>query len=246
MPNNHSRNLNIIILVAGRGSRLEEVTRDPKCLLKIQGRTLIDRTLDQISNYEEQINKIILVTGYKYEKVKAQISKHKLYPYCNFIVNSDYELGSIISLNLANYHIADHNIIMDGDVLCESGIFSLIIKTDKDNVFLIDPKSQNTGEEILVGASSSKIIAVERGLTGKFQNYGESIGLMRLNKKSLKKLFQLIEKKISSGSNNIGYEDVLNEFVKLTNIGFTSIEEKKWIEIDFPEDYKKAKELTIN
>ena len=127
MPKNHSRNLNIIILVAGRGSRLEEVTRDPKCLLKIQGRTLIDRTLDQISNYEEQINKIILVTGYKYEKVKAQISKHKLYPYCNFIVNSDYEFGSIISLNLANNHIADHNIIMDGDVLCESGIFSLII-----------------------------------------------------------------------------------------------------------------------
>ena len=48
MPKNHSRNLNIIILVAGRGSRLEEVTRDPKCLLKIQGRTLKDRTLDQI------------------------------------------------------------------------------------------------------------------------------------------------------------------------------------------------------
>ena len=53
----NNKNLNIIILVAGRGSRLEEVTKDPKCLLKIQGKTLIDRTLDQISDYEKQINK---------------------------------------------------------------------------------------------------------------------------------------------------------------------------------------------
>ena len=69
---------------------------------------------------------------------------------------------------------------------------------------------------------------------------------MRLNKKSLIELFQLIEKKISAGSKNIGYEDVLNEFVKFTDIEFTSIEEKKWIEIDFQEDYEKAKNLTIN
>jgi len=246
MSNTHSKKLNIIILVAGRGSRLKKITRNPKCLLKIRGKSLIDRTLDQISNYETQINKIILVTGYKSEKVKAQISKHKLFPYCDFIVNPDYELGSIISLNLANNHINDHNIIMDGDILCESSIFSLIIKSNQDNLVLIDPKSKNTGEEILVGASSSKIIAIKRGLTGEFQNYGESIGFMRLNKKSLIELFQLIEKKISAGSKNIGYEDVLNEFVKFTDIGFTSIEEKKWVEIDFQEDYEKAKNLTIN
>ena len=49
------KNLNIIILVAGRGSRLENVTKDPKCLLKIHGRTLIDRTLDQLSNYEKHM-----------------------------------------------------------------------------------------------------------------------------------------------------------------------------------------------
>ncbi len=246
MSKNNIRNFNIIILVAGRGNRLRKITRDPKCLLKIRGKSLIDRTLDQISNYETQINKIILVTGYKYEKVKTQVSKHKLFPYCDFIVNPDHELGSIISLNLANNHINDHNIIMDGDVLCESSIFSLIIKSNQNNLLLIDPKSKNTGEEILVGASSSKIITVKRGLTGEFQNYGEAIGYMRLNKKSLIKLFQLIEKKISAGSKNIGYEDVLNEFVKSTDIGFTSIEGRKWIEIDFQEDYEKAKKLTIN
>ncbi|MBM31693.1 MAG: hypothetical protein CL764_02425 [Chloroflexi bacterium] len=240
------KNLNIIILVAGRGSRLENVTKDPKCLLKIHGRTLIDRTLDQLSNYEKQINKIIFVTGYKSEKIKTQISKHKLSSYCDFIVNPDYELGSIISLNLTKNHINNHNIIMDGDVFCESSITSLIFNSKNENLILIDPKSKNSGEEILVGASTKKILSIKRGLTGEFKNFGESIGFMKLNRRSIQKLFEIIEKNISLNLKNIGYEDLLDELVKLVDIGFVSIEGKKWIEIDFPKDYEDAKNLILN
>ena len=242
----NNKNLNIIILVAGRGSRLEEVTKDPKCLLKIQGKTLIDRTLDQISDYEKQINKIIFVTGYKSEKIKTHITKHKLFSYCDFIFNKDYELGSIFSLNLTRNHINDHNIIMDGDVFCESSIISLIFNSLNENTILIDPKSSNTGEEILVGASTKKIISIKRGLTGEFKNFGESIGFMRLNRKSMMKFFEVIEEDILLNSKTIGYEDLLDKLVKFIDIGFISIKEKKWIEIDFPKDYEDAKKLIIN
>ena len=49
MPKPNTRNINVILLIAGKGDRLKEVTTNPKCLINIQERTLIDRILDQIS-----------------------------------------------------------------------------------------------------------------------------------------------------------------------------------------------------
>ena len=246
MPKPNTRNINVILLIAGKGDRLKEVTTNPKCLINIQERTLIDRILDQISLFENKLAKIILVTGYKSEKILNQISKHKLFPLCHIVVNPNYELGSIISLNLTKELTNKYNFIMDGDVVCESSLISLMFNSHQENLILIDSKSENTGEEILVGASDKKVISVKRGLIGKFTNYGESIGFMKLNKSSCLKLFGIIDRKISSGFNKLGYEDILDDLVQLIEMSFIYVEDKIWIEIDFPEDYRKANKLNIS
>ena len=69
---------------------------------------------------------------------------------------------------------------------------------------------------------------------------------MRLNRKSMMKFFEVIEEDILLNSKTIGYEDLLDKLVKFIDIGFISIKEKKWIEIDFPKDYEDAKKLIIN
>ena len=246
MPTSNNRNINVIILIAGRGYRLKKVTTNPKCLLKIQNKTLINRILDQISLFERKVGKIIVVTGYKSEKVQEHISTHRLFPLCHVVVNPNYELGSIISLDLTKKMINKYNLILDGDVLCESSLISLIFNAPQENLILIDPKSENTGEEILVGASENRVLSVKRGLRGKFTNYGESIGFMKLNRSSLLEFFSIIDRKLSSGLNNIGYEDILDDLVQFIEMGFVSVEDKIWIEIDSPEDYKKAGRLNIN
>ena len=53
-----------IILAAGRGSRMKELTDEsPKCLVKIRGKTLLDWQLDAFNN--AGISEIAIVTGYK-------------------------------------------------------------------------------------------------------------------------------------------------------------------------------------
>ncbi len=55
-----------IILAAGRGSRMKNLTDDfPKCLLKVNGRPLIEWQVDAIRN--AGVNEIGIVTGYKRE-----------------------------------------------------------------------------------------------------------------------------------------------------------------------------------
>ena len=56
-----------IILAAGMGKRLGELTRNnTKCMVKVNGTSLIDRILTQLSLLD--LSKVIIVIGYKSQR----------------------------------------------------------------------------------------------------------------------------------------------------------------------------------
>ena len=58
-----------VILAAGMGKRLGELTKNnTKCMVKINGISLINRLLEQLSKLS--LNKIIIVIGYEGGKLK--------------------------------------------------------------------------------------------------------------------------------------------------------------------------------
>ena len=60
-----------IILAAGRGTRMKELTDDrPKCLVKLRGRALLDLQLEALR--EAGIEKIAVVTGYRREMLASR------------------------------------------------------------------------------------------------------------------------------------------------------------------------------
>ena len=53
-----------IILAAGMGKRLKDLTEDnTKCMVKVNGVTMIDRMLHQIDKHT--LKRIVIVVGYK-------------------------------------------------------------------------------------------------------------------------------------------------------------------------------------
>ena len=57
-----------IILAAGMGKRLKELTREnTKCMVKVNNVTLIDRMLHQLD--ERHLSRIVIVTGYQGRKL---------------------------------------------------------------------------------------------------------------------------------------------------------------------------------
>jgi len=64
-------NMQAVILAAGRGVRMGKLTNDlPKPLLKISGRPIIEYTLH---NLPSKIDEVILIVGYKGEKIKKHL-----------------------------------------------------------------------------------------------------------------------------------------------------------------------------
>ncbi len=121
-----------IIIAAGRGRRMAELTVDrPKCLLDINGKHLLDIQLEAMK--ENGIEDISIVVGYKKEKIK--------YPKLKYYVNDRYEHNNILhSLFYAREEMADGfvatycDIIYGPNVVRElldgKGEISILVDTD--------------------------------------------------------------------------------------------------------------------
>ena len=93
-----------LILAAGMGKRLKDLTSDSaKCMVKVNGKTLIERMLSQLD--ELNLSKIIIVVGYKAEGLKSYINSLNIKTPITFVTNKIYsKTNNIYSLYLAkNY-----------------------------------------------------------------------------------------------------------------------------------------------
>ena len=79
-----------IILAAGMGKRLKELTRDnTKCMVRVNGVTLIDRMLHQIERHN--LSRIVIVTGYEGQKLREYIVTLGIRTPIEFIDNPIYD-----------------------------------------------------------------------------------------------------------------------------------------------------------
>ena len=90
-----------IILAAGMGKRLKELTQNnTKCMVKVNGVTLIDRMLHQIER--KRLSRIIIVVGYEGQKLIDYINTLNIQIPVVYINNPIYDkTNNIYSLALA-------------------------------------------------------------------------------------------------------------------------------------------------
>jgi len=75
-----------IILAAGMGKRLKELTRhNTKCMVKVNGITLIERMLHQVNKLN--LTRIIIVVGYEAKSLKGFINSLKIQTPIIFVDN---------------------------------------------------------------------------------------------------------------------------------------------------------------
>ena len=114
-----------IILAAGRGSRMKELTIDkPKCLLKVKGIPLLERQLYSLK--KAGIKDIAIVTGYKND----MLSKYGLKEFHN---ERWHETQMFFSLTKAESWLNNFSCIISySDIFFDSDIVSNLIKDKSD------------------------------------------------------------------------------------------------------------------
>lgn len=149
--------MNAIISAAGLGSRLG--LNIPKCLVKINNKTIIQHQLELLKEFEN----VYVVVGFKEELVISEIFKHR----SNAIIvrNPDYaSTSNAYSLHLASKYINDGFLAIDGDIIFDVESFSKIvnhIKNDKTKSFIC-ATTRNTDDSVNIIYENDKVIDFSR------------------------------------------------------------------------------------
>ncbi len=95
-----------IILAAGMGKRLKELTRNnTKCMVKVNGITMIERMLSQLE--KQGMSRIVIVTGYEGPKLIAFIRHLEIQIPVEYVNNPIYDkTNNIYSLALAKDYLS--------------------------------------------------------------------------------------------------------------------------------------------
>ncbi len=128
-----------IILAAGMGKRLHEYTaHNTKCLVSVNGITLIERLLKILEL--KKLSKITIVTGYEGESLIAFIQSLAIQTPIHFIENPIYfKTNNIYSLSLAKkVLISEDTLLFESDLIFEESLVDLLLDDPRETLALVD------------------------------------------------------------------------------------------------------------
>jgi choline kinase len=228
-----------IILAAGVGKRLWPVTQHrPKCLIEIGGRSLLARTLEALAGVG--VKDAVIVVGHKQEMIRAAVGAGLFGVRVRYLVNDQYQRGSITSLWLARTELDDDAVIMDADVLYHQEVLRRLIQAAAPTALLMDETVKQQTEECLVVVEGGRVIALTKRMPGRYDLAGEGVGFLKLARRDADELIRSLRAHMDRGEVDMEYEDGLREFFGQTRVGFERIGGLPWVEIDFPEDVIRA------
>ncbi len=230
-----------VILAAGLGTRLHVLTqRRPKCLIEIGGIPLLYRYFDVLLRLS--VTSICLVVGYKQELIREAVASYPSSLDVSFLVNGEFERGSIGSLWVARQALDDDVVIMDADVLFHPAVLDRLITSQYSNALLMDETVTQQTEECMVVVREGRVVALSKHVSKEYDLVGEGVGFLRVEHAAVPSLLRSVETRVHQGLLDMEYEDALEDFFRETPVGVEKIGSLPWIEIDFPEDLKRAEQ----
>lgn len=239
-----------IILAAGMGKRLKELTREnTKCMVKVNGVTLIERMLRQIE--DRHLSRIIIVVGYEGQKLMDYISTLQIQTPIVYIENPIYDkTNNIYSLALAkDWLCKEDTLLFESDLIFEDAVLDALVDNPCDTLVLVD-KYESWMEGTCVKLSEEDFIeAFVPGKNFRFserEDYYKTVNIYKFSKHFSENYYVpfLDAYRIAMGQNEY-YEQVLRVIAMLDEPGIKAkrLNGQKWYEIDDIQDLDIAESI---
>ena len=128
-----------IILAAGMGKRLKDLTNNnTKCMVEVNGVSLIDRMLHQIER--KHLSRIVIVIGYEGQKLIEYIDTLGIQTPIVYVNNPIYDkTNNIYSLALAkDWLCKEDTLLFESDLIFEDSVIDALIDDPRDTLALVD------------------------------------------------------------------------------------------------------------
>lgn len=193
--------MKVIILAAGQGTRLRPLTDDrPKCLVEVNGRSIIERQLDTMFACGVKKEDITIVAGYRSDVLKNRFQDTGI----QVIVNESYETTNMVcSLMCAKRLMTAENdiIVSYGDIIYNADVFQKILQAQDHLSVIVDDgwfeywseRCENPLDdaETLMYDLDDYLTEIGQKTTVLEKVQSQYIGLMRFQKEGLKAVLDI-------------------------------------------------------
>ncbi len=232
-----------IILAAGMGKRLGDLTKDnTKCMIKVNGVTLIERLLKQLDALG--LHKIIMVVGYKSKELIEFIDTLAIQTSIVYVHNDIYDkTNNIFSLYLAkDFLIADDTLLLESDIIVEDSVIPKLLKNPYPSLALVAKFESWMDGTVVTLDDDDNILRFISNKNFSFEEipmYYKTVNIYKFSKNFSTTHYVPFLKAYSKAlGNNEYYEQVLRVITLLDKpeIKALRLEKETWYEIDDIQD----------
>jgi len=225
-----------IILAAGKATRLLPFTKnEPQCLLKAGGKTILEHQVEALR--KAGINEIIVVCGYFADRVEEFCKRLGI----KTLLNPFYAVSNMaMSLWLAKDILKEGFLLLYSDVLFEPSVIHGLMQT-KGDMCLAIKKGRPREEAEKIVEKGGLLQNVSKDKTA--EENGEFIGIAKFSDRGARDLTDEMNKTAKININS-SFINVIEQIIeKGKRVEAYDIKDSLFVDIDFPEDLKKAEEV---
>lgn len=254
-PITESKSPKCVILAAGASTRLRPLTDEvPKCLLKVGGKTLLERTIENI--LATGIKEIAIVVGYRAEIIRDFVKQHFPQQRIRLILNPNYaRTNNAYSLLLARRFLEDRNgkvnndlLLLDSDILFSGKLLPYLLNVVVKNKVAVRISGEHNEEEVQVAVNPNGNINFIGKKSSLIKTPCESIGIEMFSADAAARLFSILERRVRDGQGKSEfYEATFQELIdKGAVLKAVDVSAFPTIEIDIPKDLELAERLKVD
>lgn len=239
-----------IILAAGMGKRLKELTQDnTKCMVKVNGVRLIDRMLSQLAKLG--LKRTVLVTGYQGDKLRKHVGHKWDGMRVCYIENPVYDkTNNIYSLALAaDELVKDDTILLESDIILDDSILKKVVGSAYPNVAVVDAfQSWMDGTCVTIDEDNriKRFVPKKDFVYEEIPSYYKTVNVYKFSKRFSREDYVPFLKAYSKAlGDNEYYEQVLRVITLLDKplMHAMPLNGEKWYEIDDVQDLDIAESM---
>jgi L-glutamine-phosphate cytidylyltransferase len=230
-----------VILAAGRGVRLNGHSADtPKCLVSVGDETLLSRNVRMLR--EAGIDEILVVIGCAADTVRQQCRG------VTFVHNMVFaDTNSLYSLWLARSFIGSGFVVMNCDVLVHPQLLTDLLTAPVEDAALVAYRDEDTTygeEEMKVRVRRGRIVAMSKTMPANEAD-AENVGIVKFGPSGTRALISEMDALLRAGGRRAWAPRAFEAFAQRRPLHAIGTRGYPWIEIDFPEDYRRAVEVVL-
>jgi histidinol-phosphate/aromatic aminotransferase/cobyric acid decarboxylase-like protein/GTP:adenosylcobinamide-phosphate guanylyltransferase len=239
-----------VILAAGMGKRLKELTQNnTKCMVKVNGVSLIDRMLHQID--KKKLSRIVIVVGFEGQKLKDYIATLGITTPIEYIDNPIFDkTNNIYSLSLASdYLVKEDTLLFESDLIFEDSVLDALLDDPRPTLALVDKYESWMDGTCVKLSEDDSIEAFVPGKKFKFdeiKDYYKTVNIYKFGKIFSETHYVPFLKAYQAAmGQNEYYEQVLRVITMLDDpeIRAKRLDGQKWYEIDDIQDLDIAQSI---